>query len=311
MKHVILFISLFITPFIGYTQELETADVDLLLTETMLKEVSIKTKLIHSIDYMTGDFLLLSSRNQFYLLGMGGIDSLFSVSKRTVNAYTVTPDGLLLIVSGKNLCTIDTMGSLVDLYTLPDAEMGISSGIGSVYVFDQHRRGNKQQTYSIYIISRNSQYTKLLTIPTPVASVFEDGTNVFFSTENRLLCADVKTKKLTEIISLPKKEDKIISITRDTLNHAFYFSTDKAIYRIKDNKTECIGNEFGGILRYDGEGLLIFNPETNLIVRLRNNILYNTAQAGASLVEQSAQTVAPTPAFFPVPEINYSFQESL
>jgi hypothetical protein len=72
---------------------------------------------------------------------------------------------------------------------------------------------------------------------------------------------------------LPHKQD-IISITGDTINQAIYFSTQDTIYRIQNGELEYISTEFGGILNYDGEGLLIFNPENNLIIRLRNSILY-------------------------------------
>ena len=77
-----------------------------------------------------------------------------------------------------------------------------------------------------------------------------------------------------EILSLPQ-EDDIISIVGDTIHQALYFSTDKAVYRVRDNQIELVNDEFGGILKYDGEGLLIFNPKENLIVRFRNNILYD------------------------------------
>ena len=114
----------------------------------------------------------------------------------------------------------------------------------------------------------------MVKIPTPILSVFEQPSQLIFSTKNILFSVDIQTKKLYQILALPNNDD-IISIVGDTINHAFYFSTDKTIYRIKDSKIEIVSEDFGGILKYDGEGLLIFNPDKNFIIRFRNNVLYN------------------------------------
>jgi len=88
-----------------------------------------------------------------------------------------------------------------------------------------------------------------------------------------ILCADNQTKTFFELFSLPQEND-IVSITGDTDRQAIYFSTQDTIYRIKDGDFEYVCTDFGGILKYDGEGLLVFNPEMQLIIRFRNSILY-------------------------------------
>ncbi|MDR1341316.1 MAG: hypothetical protein LBK58_14880 [Prevotellaceae bacterium] len=134
-------------------------------------------------------------------------------------------------------------------------------------------------------------------MPTSITSLLESEESLFFSSKNKLFCIDIKNKKISELYSFPEKESEIISIANDNLNHALYFSTKDTIYRIFNNEIEIVNIDFGGILRYDGEGLLIFNPEQSLIVRLRNNILYNTGQTPENPVAQSKEeaTVAPDP----------------
>ena len=154
--------------------------------------------------------------------------------------------------------------------------MGITTKYDDIYVYDRTLK-NSKGVYSIYQISREGKITTLAIINTPVLSIFEHASQLIFSTKNALFSVGVKTKEIFKILSLPQ-EDDIISIVGDYIHHALYFSTNKAIYRVKNNKIELVNDDFGGILKYDGEGLVIFNLDKNLIVRFKNNILYDIPQ---------------------------------
>jgi len=258
----------------GYAQVKEQVKADILLDNAFLEQMHIDTKFINSIEYTSEGFLLLSSINQFYLLGIGGAVPIFESweGKTGVESFTVTSDGVLMMVSGNTLYRAYSNPSFIKVLDIPDNDMGISSKYKDVYVYDRIQKKNKKD-YSIYQVSENKKITPLVKISTPILSVFELPSQLLFSTENILFSIDINTKKMFQILALPQ-EDAITSIVGDTINHAFYFSTDQAIYRIKDNNTEIISNDFGGTLKYDGEGLVVFNAEKRLIVRLRNNILY-------------------------------------
>jgi len=240
----------------------------------MLQEASINVIFSNSIDYTPSGFLLLASSNQFYMLGLGGMPPIFNETIIEISAFAVTQDNALWIVSENRLCSIDSLGNLSFMYDLPIYKAGIVAGNEEnvAYIFDRIFQEEKEE-YVIYQVSDTEVYARLLSIPTPILSVFEYETSLLLSTENQILCADNKTKIFFEFFSLPEGND-IISITGDTENHAIYFSTQDTIYRIKEGVFEYICTEFGGIVKYDGEGLLIFNPEKQLIVRFRNNILY-------------------------------------
>jgi tetratricopeptide (TPR) repeat protein len=270
-KYVSILFLLF--PILLYAQEHDGMLADVFLSETMLKEVSIKTKLINSIDYTNDGFLLVSSSNQFYVLGIGFIEQLFNPTKKNIDAFTITPEGKLHIVSGKELCKIDTLGNFRKIYSLPNTKMGIASDEDKIYVFDQLiQKGLKE--YSLFSLDRKLFWKKSISMKTPITSVFEYKSSLFFSSENKLYCSNEQTKSFIEIISLPQKTNTIISIVGDSIHNALYFSSKDTIYRIKGNKLEYVSTEFGGILRYDGEGLLIFNPEKSVVIRLRNSMLY-------------------------------------
>ena len=274
MKYIFgfLFISYFSVA--GYTQDTKSVKADILLDNIFLNQLSIDTRFINSIEYTPKGFIILSSANRFYFLGVGGMAPIFEKwkIKTDIESFTVTADGILTVVSGNALYQANSKQSFIKLQNLPDSNMGITSKYNNVYVFDRTFKKNKKD-YSIYQISKDKKTVPLVKIPTPVLSVLELPSQLIFSTKNMLFSVDIKTKKLYHILALPYDGD-IISIVGDTINHAFYFSTDQMIYRIKDDNIEIISNDFGGILKYDGEGLVIFNPEKKLIIRLRNNILY-------------------------------------
>ena len=278
MKHI--FILLLLSCLFVFRAEAHTITdsndslkIDIFLNNSMLEEASINVKLINSIDYTPNGFLLLSSINQFYILGKGDMPTVFKKTKTTIDAFTVTQDNALWIVSGNKLYNMNSEGNLSSLFNLPISKAGIvsSNDENVAYIFDRTLQKGKKE-YAIYR-SSNKQSTKLASMSAPILSAFEYKTSLLFSSENTILCADNKAKTFFELFSLPQKQN-IISIAGDTLNRAVYFSTQDTIYRIKESKLEYVCDEFGGILKYDGEGLLVFNPEKSLIIRFRNNILY-------------------------------------
>lgn len=275
MKYIfcILFICYFSVA--GYPQNTQSIKADILLDSVLLNKLSTNNiKFINSVEYTPKGFILLSSSNQFYLLGMGGMIPIFEswTGKNDIESFAVKADGILLIASGNSLYQAYTDPSFIKIMDIPDNDMGVTSKYKDIYVFDRTLKNNKKN-YSIYQISENKEITSLVVMSTPILSIFEQPTFLIFSTSNLLFSIDTHTRNLFQILALPQ-EDNIISVVGDTINRAFYFSTDSAIYRIKDNKMEIISEDFGGILRYDDEGLLIFNSNKKLLIRLRNTLLY-------------------------------------
>ena len=250
--------------------------MDIFLNDAMLKEASINVKLINSIDYTPTGFLFLASSNLFYLLGLDDMTPVFNETKTSIDAFAVTQDDMLWVVSGDELCSMDSLGNLSTLYKLPVSNTAIVSGNNEnvAYVYDRTLQENKKE-YAIYQCS-NEQYTRLASTSTPILSAYEYKTNLLFSSENKIICADSQSKTFFDLFALPQNQN-IISITGDTINQALYFSTPDTIYRVQNGQLEYICMEFGGTLKYDGEGLLVFNPENSLIVRFRNNVLYPLA----------------------------------
>ena len=275
MKFFII-LSIFCFSMKGYAQDSKSIVVDVLLDSAFLKKLSVSEKFINVVDYTADGFLLLSSPNQFYLLGIGDLIPVFEkwTGEGIIESFAVTTDDSLLLISGKTLYKVYSEPSFIKVTDIPDNNMGITSKHKDIYVFDRTLKSDKRD-YSIYQVSEDGGITPLVSMPAPILSVFEQPSRLVFSVNNILFGIDVKTRILFQIFVL-KGRDDIISIVADTINHAFYFSTNNAIYRMKEGLFESISEDLGGILRYDGEGLLVFNPEKQFIIRLRNNLLYPT-----------------------------------
>ncbi len=237
---------------------------EVLLTNKMLIDIHLSEKFVHSIDITSNNLVLLSTNDQFYLLGWGGMETLGKKLKGSICSYAFTPDNFLMTIRNNEICVIDSLGNLSKLFQLPNEGMRISAGKNVMYVYD-HNKDLSQK--SLYVLAKGGKYVKLFEVKTEINSVVEVKNLILFATENALYSFNPKTKALKAYIVL-SKEKEIQSIAVDNLTNRIYFSTGSAIYAIKDSSLVTITDKFGGILRYFNEGLLIFNPEKNLLIRM-------------------------------------------
>jgi len=273
----------------GYSQNNDLVAMEIFLDREFLKELSIDAKFISSIEYAPYGLILLASDNQFYFLGIGGLIPVFEYGTgiNNIESFALTPDTNLVVVSGNALYELGSEDPFSKVRDIPGNNMGITAKYGNIYIYDRIRENNKS-VYSIYQLSGAGEITTLATSPNPVSSVFEQPDKLIFSSKNQLFTVDIKSKQTSQILSLPQEVD-IISIAGNAVNQSFYFSTANAIYQIKDGKFELITEDFGGILMCDNEGLFVFAPENQLIVRLRNNLLYPVADNGGTQNTTNAQ----------------------
>jgi hypothetical protein len=169
-----------------------------------------------------------------------------------------------MTISRNELCYFDSAGNLAKLHTLPSEGMGISAGQNVMYVYD-HINGKSK--YSLYAITKGGKYVKLFDVPKPVLSVVEIKNSLVFATGNGLYSFDLKKKDLKALAALPADKE-IISIAADTLNSRIYFSTAEGLYAVKGANAITVNDQFGGILKYFNDGLLIFDTRKNLLMRM-------------------------------------------
>jgi hypothetical protein len=237
---------------------------EVLLTSKMLNDIHLNGKLINSIDITSNRLILLSTTDQFYLLGWGGIVPLGKKVAGNIDSYAFTPDSLLMTIRNNELCSFDSLGNLSKLYKLPNEGMGISSGKFVMYVYDR----NKEQTnHALYVIARGGKYTKLFEVPTPISSVVEMNNSILFATGNAVFSFNLRNKELKALTALPKDKE-IKSIAVDTSGNSIYFSTSSMVFALKDSSAVMITDQFGGVLRFFNDALIVFNPEKKFLIRI-------------------------------------------
>jgi hypothetical protein len=257
-------LALWVSVVTGSPAKDDSLSFEVLLTSKILSDNQLNETFISSLDITSNQLILLSTRNKFYLLGWGGIKAAGQNIPDAISSFAYTPDGLLMIVHNKDLCTLDSLGNLSTLFGLPDQDMGITAGEYVMYVYDR----NKEKTvHGLYAIARGGKYSRLFDVPAPISSAVEMKNSILFATNNSLFSYNLTNKALNLLTVLPK-DNSIKSIAVDTSANRIYISTANSIYALKDSATVIITEEFGGILRFLNDGLIVFNPEKKLLIRI-------------------------------------------
>ena len=301
--HILCYFLLVQFPIGVYSNSLnkDSLIIELLLNRKNIKDAKLTDKFINNIEVTPANYILLSSSNQFYLAGWGGIHTYGKKPWGSINSYAFTTQGILMAVRNNELCYLDSLGGLVKLFKLPNQNMGISSGKYLMYVYD---RNSSTVANAIYAIAQGGKYVKLLEMPKPVNSLVEFNNAIFFSNENAIFKFDLQNKELTAVVALPNKKE-IKSLSIDTSNNKIYFSTDSLVCAVKGQSFEVITNKLGGIVKYFGKGLIVFNPGKQMLIRLhetQNTLVSSVKKSEDSDSKQSKVLVgtAPTATIAPV-----------
>ncbi len=241
----------------------DSLSFEVLLTDKMFSDLDLKGKFINFLDITPERLILLSTPNQYYLLGWGGIAPLGKKMAQEIQSFTLTPDGLLLTVRGNELCSFDSLGNLSVMFKLPRDGMGISAGKEVMYIFD---RNPGQKAHPLYVLARGGKYLKLLETPDPITSVAETEDAVLFAAGANLYSVNPTTKEL-RLLFTEENSKSILSVTNDRSNNIAYFSTSNRIFAVRNSDLGIISEKTGGILKYFN-GLIVFDPGTKMIIRI-------------------------------------------
>lgn len=237
---------------------------EVLLNEQMLAKDSMEIRFIPSVEVTSTQLIVLSSANRLYLLGWGGVASSEVPISDSISAFAYTPDGYLLMVNRKTLCFADTAGRLKTVQELPTDNMRIATGESAMYLFDREKNREK---YPLYRLAQGGAMGEIFEIPTPIDAVTEFNKTIFFSSGSALFAFDSKSKSLEAIAAIETGEP-IIAIAINPKSYTIYFATPNAIYALKENGIILITDKFGGILKFFGNGLLVFDAEKKFLMRI-------------------------------------------
>lgn len=261
-------LCLFISAQLTTAQQKNNLRYEILLNNNMLDSSLQKERFFNALDISPDNHITLSTGNKIYLLGWGGISQLGQEVKGSfINSYSYTTDGLLMAVKNNLLCYMNDKGILDTIVKLPNANMGLAAGRDVMYVFDQIRNDNK---YKLYAFAKKGKYKQLLVSPKPITTVAEMSDSLYLAIGNGVYSLSPKSNSLNLVVGF-QKESEIRSMTVDSVNNILYIATKNGIYARQDNNLIYVTGDFGGgIVKYFGEGLIIFNPVTNDIIRIVN-----------------------------------------
>jgi len=97
--------------------------------------------------------------------------------------------------------------------------------------------------------------------------VTEFNNTLLFATRNLLCQFDPATKDYKVLASL-SKDKTILSVTADPSGNRIYFSTGMEIYAVNNVAAITISKELGGILKFYGDGLMVFDPGKDFLIRI-------------------------------------------
>ncbi|MBN1789115.1 MAG: hypothetical protein JW830_01375 [Bacteroidales bacterium] len=252
-----------ILPVKGAASNKDSVRYEILMNSKLLEDLKINASLNASFNFTSRNLILLSSTDQFYLMGWGNLVPFGKKAKPVIGAFAFTPDSILMVIRNNELCYMDSTGNLSFVYKLPGAGMGISAGRYVMYLYE---RNSAKKKNALYALARGGKYTKVLEVPRPITSVEEYNGDILFSTENAVLRYNPATKSLKALATLPDKS-AVESIALDPTTGRVYFSAGNLTGAILDNSPMVITDKLGGTLRY-ANGLIVFNPKSRLMIRL-------------------------------------------
>ena len=251
----------------AYSQEKNELRYEMMLNQNMLTDSMKNIQFGYHIDVSPHQFITLAGDNKMFLLGWGGIVQLGKDTEMPVNSFAYTSDGLLMAIIENQLCYMDSTGIFSTIAQLPTSDMGLAAGKNVMYLFDHFRADS---LYRLYALAKGGKYKQLLITPKPVTAVAEMGDSIYFALGSAVFSFTPENINPNMVAGF-QKDNTIFSITADTIRNILYISTADAIYAKQGNSLVYVTGDFGGgIVKYFGDGLILFNPETHTIIRIVN-----------------------------------------
>ncbi len=258
--------------------------IEVLLNPQMCIDAQVNGQFIHSLEITPEHHILLSTSEKLYALGWGGLLPFEKNVPVKLNSFAYTPDGFLMGVQAGELVIFDSLANRVKLFDLPEKGMEIASGKYVMYVFEKNKA---KSSHILFAVARGGKFARLLEIRTPIQAVAEMGNSILFASGNSVFRFALKNHELKALVTLPGKR-QVRSLAVDTLTGRIFFSTDSIVFAFKDSVISVVTDKTGGILKYYNNGLIIFNPERSLLLRITG------IEAGMSLANEAKKNIPET-----------------
>lgn len=247
---------------------IENAKIDVFLDPTIIKSTELENvSFLNHIGISANQNLIIASNDAFYSIGYR--DYVIYKTSKEISSFCFV--GNEFFYSNNNaLYKITDSGEEKKVTDLDFSVKQLWSGNDVIYAVSSVNTDN-----IIYaILPKTGKWVKVHTIQHPILGISQLGTVLFVLHENGLQSLFVKEKKVVDVPFKTKKIGKIVSMAINQRKGCIYIASENGVYKLYKKKMELIYNGTG-ILCDDLDGLLIFNPNVPLLLRLRNETLYS------------------------------------
>lgn len=183
---------------------------------------------------------------------------------RNANSFAISPQGLLVIISGKSLLYLDPLSkTLKFILDLPFAGMSIvSESQDRFFLFGPD--GSKG--FAAYELLPGRKVIKVVDLPQPITGVTRLADDVLIVSGGALFAVYQNSLRLLA----GEIGGKLRSVAADSAARQIYVSDGKTIFVIHQDKVVPLIGDFGGELRWQNGGLVLFSPTERSVARLIN-----------------------------------------
>jgi hypothetical protein len=180
------------------------------------------------------------------------------------NSFAISPQGLLVVVSGKSLLYLDPVSkTLKPIFDLPFAGMSIvTENQDSFFLFGP----DGAKGFAVYELLPGRKVVKVVDTPQPVTAVTRLADDVLIVSGGALFAVYQNSLRLLA----GEIGGRLRSVAADSSARQIFVSDGKSIFAIHQDKVVPLVGDFGGELRWQSGGLLVFNPTQPSVARLVN-----------------------------------------
>lgn len=183
---------------------------------------------------------------------------------RNAASFAISPDGLLVVVSGANLEYLDPSTKIVKLiYTLPSAGMRIvAEGKDRFLLFGP----DGAKGFALYELLPGRRAAKIIDSPHPITGAARSGDQLLVITGGALFSIDGNSMQIVA----GESGGALCSVAVDEDSHRVFLSDGSRTFEFKEAKLVPLFSDLGGELRWVGGGLLVFNPQQRYLAQIVN-----------------------------------------
>jgi hypothetical protein len=183
---------------------------------------------------------------------------------RDANSFAISPQGLLVVVSGKSLLYLDPASqTLKPIFDLPFAGMSIvTESQDSFFLFGP----DGAKGFAVYELLPGRKVVKVVDTPRPITAVTRLADDVLIVSGGALFAVYQNSLRLLA----GEIGGNLRSVAADSSARQIFVSDGKSIFAIHQDKVVPLVGDLGGELRWQSGGLLVFNPTQPSVARLVN-----------------------------------------